>query len=161
MTGRRRGFDAGELVRKGPASLFTLACLADHFFEANLAMRQPFAPTLTACDMVFRAADAVNDLRPCATARSEGERVIDSARRSPPSVPTVKSGHREMRLRCVPCVVDLCHRQRGDGSFLLRASQSGKHRLRGLIANELRDVTRIRSASFSASLVSWAGLHPV
>ena len=34
--------------------------------------------------MVFRAVDAVNDLRPCATARSEGERVIDSVRRTEP-----------------------------------------------------------------------------
>ena len=67
-------------------------------------------PLSAACDMVFRAADAVNGLRPCVTARSCGERVIDSARSPEPRAAkrsTEKSGHLATRRCRVASAIDL------------------------------------------------------
>ena len=74
---------------------------------------QPVATSIVACrplaHMIFRAVEAVNDLRPWGTARSESERVIDSLRRPEARAAkrsTEKSGQLAMRYRCVPGVLD-------------------------------------------------------
>ena len=160
MTGRRQGF----VRRRGRQERLSVpVCLAG-YFEAKRAMRKRLGPTLPACDMIFRAASAVNDLRPCATARPRGSASLTAPaarNRSPPSVPAVKSGHREMRLCCVPGLVDLRHRQHGYEIGFLVCVTARETSSQGSISTELRAVTRVRSANFSASLVSWAGLRPV
>jgi hypothetical protein len=66
--------------------------------------------------MVFRAAAAVNDLRPLVTARSRGERVIDSVHvpeRRSAMRSTEESAHLAMRLRCIPGAVNVCADSKG------------------------------------------------
>ena len=67
-------------------------------------------PLSAACNMVFRATDAVDDLRPCVTSRSCGERVNDSARRPEPRAAkrsTEKSGHLATSRCSVASAIDL------------------------------------------------------
>ena len=79
--------------------------------------------------MVFRAADAVNDIRPLSTARSRKERVIDSVRRPEPRSAMRSMGavwpHHYL-LSCAPAAIGLNVRERVNGSIFDKISRVAK-----------------------------------